>query len=114
MEKLLKNYYTGVVNRLKSKGLDVDITDNEGKTAEFYANQNNNVFTLCELIRACAMFELEEIDGKAALFFAAKNDLSGVVNRLESKNLDIDITITKAKLPRFIPTRITIYFQFVP
>ena len=96
-----KNDYTGVVHRLKSKGLDVDITDDEGKTAVFYANQYNNVVTLCELIRACAMFELEEIDGKAALFYAAKNDFGDVIVRLKAKGLNVNLTDDEGKTAVF-------------
>ena len=96
-----KNDYTGVVHRLKSKGLDIDITDNEGKTAVFYANQYSNVVILCELIRACAMFELKEIDGKAALFYAAKNDFGDVIVRLKAKGLNVNLTDDEGKTAVF-------------
>ena len=45
-----KNDFSGVVNRLESNGLYLNITDDEGKTAVFYANQHHNLFALCDLI----------------------------------------------------------------
>ena len=53
------------------------------------------------MIQAGARFELEEIDGKAVLFFAAKNDYSVVVRRLESKGLDLNIADDKGKTAVF-------------
>jgi serine/threonine protein kinase len=43
------------------------------------------------LIVCGAEFNLDEIDGKAALFCAAKNDLPVVVMKLECQGLDLDI-----------------------
>jgi ankyrin repeat protein len=56
-----------VVKRLNSKGLDLNTKDSEGKTAVFYANQNRSLHALCALIECDADFDLNEIDGKAAL-----------------------------------------------
>ena len=41
----------------------------------FYANKNHNMAVLCELIGCGAKFNFDEIDGKAALFHGAKNNL---------------------------------------
>ena len=95
-----KNDYGMVVHKLHSKGLDVNIIDDEGKNAVFYANQ------------AGARFVLKEIDGKAALFFAAKKGYSRVVDKLVSKGLDANITDGKEKLPCFMLIRITISLHF--
>ena len=66
-----------------------------------YTNQKNNLSEVCDLIMAGADFELEEIDGKAALFFAAKNDYRKVVCDLESKGLDLNITDDQGKTAVF-------------
>jgi serine/threonine protein kinase/ankyrin repeat protein len=42
-------------------------------------------------------FNLDEIDGKAALFHAAREDLPDVVKRLNSKGLDLDTTDNDGK-----------------
>ena len=67
----------------------------------FYANQNHNLFALCDLIHAWARFELEEIDGTAALFFAAKKGYGWVVNQLLYKGLDANITDDEGKTAVF-------------
>ena len=64
-------------------------------------NQNLDLPELCNLIHAGATFELEEIDGKAALFFAAKNDYPKVVDALHSKGLDLNITDDEGKTAVF-------------
>ena len=99
------NDYPKVVDALHSKGLDLNITDDEEKTAVFYASQNNSLFALCELIRAGARFELEEIDAKAALFFAAENDYGEVVKKLHWKNFNLDITDDEGKAPVFYASK---------
>ena len=42
--------YPRVIRELSFKVLDLDLTDNEGKTAVSYANQNRSMDALCELI----------------------------------------------------------------
>ena len=47
-----------VIREVSFKGLDLDLTDNEGKTAVFYANQNRSMVALCDLIVGGAEFDL--------------------------------------------------------
>ena len=94
-----------VVKRLNSKGLDLDTTDNEGKTAVFYANQNCSLHALCALIECDAYVDLNEIDGKAALFHAAKKDCAGVVFELASQGLDLNITDDEGRTAVFYANR---------
>ena len=61
--------YLRVIRELSFKGLDLDLTDNECKTTVSYANQNRSMDALCELIDEWARFNLDEIDGKAALLY---------------------------------------------
>ena len=56
---------------------------------------------VCYLIDSGAEFNLDEIDGKAALFFAASNDCLRVVKRLHSKGLDLNITDDMGKTAVF-------------
>jgi hypothetical protein len=55
-----------VIREVSFKGLDLDLTDNEAKTAVFYANQNRNMVALCDLIVGGVEFDMNRIDGKAA------------------------------------------------
>ena len=80
------------VLELYSAGFDLNVTDDEGKTVMFYANQNNSIGALCMLIECGAEFNLDEIDGKAVLFYAAKKDHRLAVERLRSAGLDLNIT----------------------
>ena len=73
--------YPRVIRELSFKGLDLDLTDNEGKTAVSYANKNRSMDALCELIGEWARFNLDEIDGKAALLYAAEHDNSRVIRQ---------------------------------
>jgi ankyrin repeat protein len=91
-----------VVDRLDSKGLELKITDDEGRTAVFYANENHNMFPLCELIECGAKFNLDEIDGKAALFHAAKMDMVEVVKVLEDTGLDLNLTDDEGRTAVFL------------
>jgi ankyrin repeat protein len=93
--------YPLLVENLESQGLDLNTIDDEGRTAVFYANQNNNMFTLCELIQAGADFNLDEIDGNSALFHAAKEDISVVVHQLYSNGLDLNVIDGKGKTAVF-------------
>ena len=90
-----------VIRRLSSKGLDLNATDEKGKTAVFYANENRSVYALCGLIEGDAQFDLDEIDAKTVLFFAAVNDGSLVINRLWSRGLDLNATDEKGKTAVF-------------
>ena len=92
-----EGYYAELVFELESQGLDLNITDDEGKTAVFYANQNHNMDPLCELIERGAKFNLDEIDGKAALFHAAKMDMQEVVKPLYDAGLDLNVTDNDGK-----------------
>ena len=47
-----------VIREVSFKGFDLDLTDNEGKTAVFYANQDRNMVALCNLIVGGAEFDL--------------------------------------------------------
>ena len=94
--------YPRVLRELSFKGLDLDLTDNEGKTAAvFYANQNRSMDALCELIGELARFNLDEIDGKAALLYAAEHDNSRVIRQLYFEGLDLDLTDNESKTAVF-------------
>ena len=58
--------YPRVIREVSFKGLDLDLTDNEGRTAVFYAKQNRNMVALCDLIVGGVEFDMNRIDGKAA------------------------------------------------
>jgi ankyrin repeat protein len=53
--------------------------------------------TLCELIERGAKFNLDEIDGKAALFHAAEMDMQEVVKPLYDAGLDLNVTDNEGK-----------------
>jgi serine/threonine protein kinase/ankyrin repeat protein len=56
---------------------------------------------VCRLILNEENFNLDEIDGSAALFHAAREDLPDVVKRLHSKGLDLDTTDNEGKTAVF-------------
>ena len=94
------------VDRLNDKNFDLDITDDEGKTAVFYANRNNSMDALCALIGCGAEFNLDEIDAKSVLFYAAKHDDSVTVKKLYyRKNFNLDITDDEGKTAVFYAKR---------
>ena len=90
-----------VVEELAKKGLDLNVTDNEGKTAVFYANRNRCIAALSTLINCGATFKLEEIDAKAVLFFAAQEGDPDDIKVLYSKGVDLNITDSKGKTAVF-------------
>ena len=51
----------------------------------------------CDLIRWNAEFKLDEINGKAVLFYAARNECIAVVTELHDKNFDLNITGDEGK-----------------
>ena len=93
--------YHWIVEKLNDKNFDLNITDDEGKTAVFYANRNHSMDALCELISFDAKFQLDEIDAKAVLFYAAKCDHSALVEKLDDKNFDLNITDDEGKTAVF-------------
>ena len=94
------DYTDGIMRKLYLKGLDLNLTDDEGKTAVFYANQNginDNCYvmkSLCQLIIWGAEFNLHEIDGEAALCYAAQANMKGVVKPLYDAGLDLNEGVT--------------------
>ena len=94
-----------VVRRLFDAGLDLNITDDEGKTAVFCANRNHSMDALCELICCDAEFKLDEIDGKALLFYAAKQNFWETVQKLHFKNFDLNTTDDEGKTAMFYANR---------
>ena len=56
---------------------------------------------LCELIAQSARFNLDEIDGKAALFHAAKHDCFRVISKLNSKGIDFNLDDDEGKTAVF-------------
>ena len=96
-----KNNLPLEVERLFDAGLDLNITDYEGKTALFYANQNHSMDVLSKLIACDVEFKLDEIDGKALLFHAAMNNLWEIVEKLHFKNFDLNITDDEGKTAVF-------------
>ena len=90
--------------RLNWEGLDLNATDDEGKTAVFYANKNKSTYALCELINDDAKFKLDEIDddcAKDVLFKAAEMDRDHAIWRLHSKGLDLNTTDDEGKTAVF-------------
>ena len=71
----------------------------------FYTKQNRSIDALCELIGEWARFNLDEIDGEAALLYAAEHDNSRVIRQLYFEGLDLDLTDDDCKLLRFMLTR---------
>ena len=67
----------------------------------FYANRNYSMDALAQLIHCDAEFKLDEIDGKALLFHAAKNNYWGIVEKLHFKNFDLNITDDEGKTAVF-------------
>ena len=100
-----KNNCSGVVDTLYDKKFDLNVTDDVGKTAVFYANRYHNIDTLCALIACDAEFNVEEIDGKAVLFHAAKNNVPVIVVKLHQKNFDLNITDNEGKTAVFYANR---------
>ena len=92
------NDYHQIVWELYFAGIDLDITDDEGKTA---VNHGHSMDALCELISCGAKFNLDEIDGKAVLFHAAKNDYHQTVWELDFAGIDLDITDDEGKTAVF-------------
>ena len=84
-----------------NKNFKLDVTDDEGKTAMFYTNQNHSVDTLCRLLDYGAKFKLDEIDGKAVLFHAAKNNYHPTVRELYFAGIDLNITDEEGKTAVF-------------
>ena len=84
--------FDDIVGLLHDAGLDLNITDDEGKTALFYASQNHNMHRICELIDNGAEFDPNEIDGKSVLFYAVKNDFTELVEVLHGAGLDLNVT----------------------
>ena len=90
--------YSGTVDKLHNKGFDLNIADDEGKTAVFYAERNHSMDALCKLIGCGAEFKLHEIDdAKGLLFYAAKNEHKDVVKPLYNAGLDLEITDEQGK-----------------
>ena len=93
-----KNNFAVVLGRLSDAGFDLNITDDEGKTALFYSNHKHLMDELCELIQC-------DIDSltmrKTVLFYAAKNDYTGVVFDLHVENFDLNITDDEGKTAVF-------------
>ena len=87
-----KNNLPLIVKGLSDAALDLNITDDEGKTAVFYANGNNSMGALCALIAGAAEFNLDEIDAKSVLFHAAQCDYGVIVDKLNDKNFNLNIT----------------------
>ena len=96
-----KNNWWYIVERLHFKNFDLNRTDDEGKTAVFYANRNHSMDALALLICCDAQFKLDEIDGKALLFHAAKRDFRKIVEKLHFKNFDLNITDDEGKTAVF-------------
>ena len=95
---------SNVIWRLNLEGLDLDATDDEGKTAVFYANENNSTYALCELIECDAEFKLDEIDddcAKDVLFKAAEMDRGYAILRLHWEGLDLNATDDEGKTAVF-------------
>ena len=61
---------------------------------------------LCDLINSGGEFNLDEVDAKSVLFYAAKNNFRLVVRRLFHAGLDLNITEDKTAV--FYANRITI------
>ena len=83
----------------------LNITDDEGKTAVFYANRNNSMDALCRLIEHDAEFNLDEIDAKSVLFHAAEYNYSETVDKLNDKNFNLNITDDEGKTAVFYANR---------
>ena len=81
--------------------LDLNITDDEGKTPLFYANENHSIDFLYQLIDCDVEFELDEIDGKAVLFYAAKYDCVEIATKLHNMGLDLNTTDDEGKTAVF-------------
>ena len=86
-----------VINRLESKGLDLNITDDNGKTAAFYANQNDSMDVLCELIGCGAKIDCKEIDVKSTLFYAAENNYCQILSPLCRAGVDLNMADNEGK-----------------
>ena len=96
-----KNDCHTIVKELYFAGIDLNVTDDKGKTALFYANQKHSMHTLCRLLDYGAKFKLDEIDGKVVLFHAAKNDYHQTVGVLHFAGLNLNITDDKGKTAVF-------------
>ena len=89
-----------VIWRLHMKGIDLNATDNDGKTAVFYAKKNKSTYALCQLIQYGASFKLESIGDDFAMdvfFKAAKTDCSHVIWRLHVEGLNLNATDDEGK-----------------
>ena len=100
-----KNNLPLVVKRLSDAGLDLNITDDEGKTALIYAIGNHSMDALCKLIECDAEFKLDEIDAKAVLFHAAEYDYSGTIDKLHNKGFDLNTADDEGKTAVFYSQR---------
>ena len=95
-----KNDNSLVILQLHQEGVDLNATDDEGKTAVFYANENRSTNALCKLIKCDANFQLDDIDdeyAKEVLFKAVEMDSSHVIRQLHLKGLDLDATNDEGK-----------------
>ena len=100
-----KNNCSGVVDTLYDKKFDLNVTDDVGKTAVFYANRDNSMDALCALIGCGAEFNLDEIDAKSVLFHAAQYDYFLTVDKLNDKNFNLNITDDEGKTAVFYANR---------
>ena len=94
-----------VVKGLSDADLDLNITDDQGQTAVFYANRNNSMDALCKSIECYAEFNLDEIDAKSVLFHAVECNYSETVYRLHWKGFNLNITDNEGKTAVFYANR---------
>ena len=100
-----KNNWWETVQKLHFRNFDLNIIDDNAKTAVFYANYYHNVHALSMLIKCDADFEWDEIDGKAVLFCAAKNNWRETVKALYCENFDLNTTDAEGKTAVFYANR---------
>ena len=99
-----KNDNRLVIWQLHQEGVHLNATDDEGKTAVFYANESRSTNALYELIKCDANFKLDDIHdeyAKEVLFKAAEMDRGHVISNLHREGLDLDAIDDEGKTAVF-------------
>ncbi|XP_031549468.1 uncharacterized protein LOC116287002 [Actinia tenebrosa] len=86
-----------VASMLIQAGADINVSDNEGKTALIYSLRDEDKRLSCALIKAGANLSIMDENGKTALFYAVLYNRSSVVQVLIDGGADINLCDCEGK-----------------